>query len=134
MNWWLCLQEPLTFWNEDCIPRNFARHIYLLRETNNGFCCGGQCYIQWPCMNFYITLQIIHQFHSFEDSENNILLCLCRLHMIFSSPRHLMVAGGSIILLEIVYKMDFSLVGFVICCSILGFGMLKFSYIPFVIA
>ncbi|KAA0063373.1 zinc transporter 5 isoform X1 [Cucumis melo var. makuwa] len=46
-----------------------------------------------------------------------------RLHMIFSSPRHLMVAGGSIILLEIVYKMDFSLVGFVICCSILGFGI-----------
>uniref|UniRef100_A0A0A0LAQ5 Uncharacterized protein n=1 Tax=Cucumis sativus TaxID=3659 RepID=A0A0A0LAQ5_CUCSA len=46
-----------------------------------------------------------------------------RLHMVFSSPRHLMVAGGSIILLEIVYKMDFSLVGFVICCSILGFGI-----------
>ncbi|XP_023527641.1 zinc transporter 5-like [Cucurbita pepo subsp. pepo] len=46
-----------------------------------------------------------------------------RLHMVFSSPRHLVVAGGSIILLEIVYKMDFSLVGFVICCSILGFGI-----------
>lgn len=46
-----------------------------------------------------------------------------RLHMVFSSPRHLMIAGGSIILLEIVYKMDFSLVGFIICCSILGFGI-----------
>lgn len=45
-----------------------------------------------------------------------------------------MVAGGSIILLEIVYKMDFSLVGFIICCLILGFGMLKFSSILFLIA
>ncbi|XP_022148182.1 zinc transporter 5 [Momordica charantia] len=46
-----------------------------------------------------------------------------RLHMVFSSPRHLMVAGGSIIALEILYKMDFSLIGFIICCSILGFGI-----------
>ncbi|XP_023525616.1 zinc transporter 5-like isoform X4 [Cucurbita pepo subsp. pepo] len=46
-----------------------------------------------------------------------------RLHVVFSSPRHLVVAGGSIILLETVYKMDFSLIGFIICCSILGFGI-----------
>ncbi|PQP92863.1 zinc transporter 5 [Prunus yedoensis var. nudiflora] len=46
-----------------------------------------------------------------------------RLHMVFSSPRHLMVAGGCIIVMEIVYNMDFSLPGFLICCLILGFGI-----------
>ncbi|XVF31609.1 hypothetical protein REPUB_Repub17cG0006000 [Reevesia pubescens] len=46
-----------------------------------------------------------------------------KLHMVFSSPRHLMAAGGCIIVMEIVYKMDFSLAGFVICSSILGFGI-----------
>ncbi|KAL9231324.1 hypothetical protein vseg_006565 [Gypsophila vaccaria] len=46
-----------------------------------------------------------------------------RLHMVFSSPRHLMVAGGCIIFLEMLYKMDFSLAGFIICCAILGFGI-----------
>ncbi|XP_031256450.1 uncharacterized protein LOC116138972 [Pistacia vera] len=46
-----------------------------------------------------------------------------RLHMVFSSPRHLMVAGGCIIVMEIVYKMDFSQLGFMICSSILGFGI-----------
>ncbi|KAL9261975.1 hypothetical protein AKJ16_DCAP17013 [Drosera capensis] len=46
-----------------------------------------------------------------------------RLHMVFSSPRHLMVAGGSVILLEILYKMDFSLAGFLVCCAILGCGI-----------
>ncbi|KAJ7971228.1 Zinc transporter 5 [Quillaja saponaria] len=46
-----------------------------------------------------------------------------RLHMVFSSPRHLMVAGGCIIVMEIVYKMDFSLLGFTVCCLILGFGI-----------
>ncbi|KDP32955.1 hypothetical protein JCGZ_12986 [Jatropha curcas] len=46
-----------------------------------------------------------------------------RLHMVFSSPRHLLVAGGCIIILEIVYKMDFSLPGFIICALILGFGI-----------
>ncbi|CAN0915243.1 hypothetical protein LINGRAHAP2_LOCUS29015 [Linum grandiflorum] len=46
-----------------------------------------------------------------------------RLHMVFSSPRHLMVAGGCIIVLETLYKMDFSLPGFIICCLILGFGI-----------
>ncbi|KAL3525468.1 hypothetical protein ACH5RR_013840 [Cinchona calisaya] len=46
-----------------------------------------------------------------------------RLHMVFSSPRHLMVAGACIIVMEIVYKMDFSLLGFLICAAILGFGI-----------
>ncbi|KAK9272374.1 hypothetical protein L1049_002745 [Liquidambar formosana] len=46
-----------------------------------------------------------------------------RLHMVFSSPRHLMVAGGCIIVMEVVYKMDFSLPGFLICSTILGFGI-----------
>ncbi|CAN1122564.1 hypothetical protein LINPERPRIM_LOCUS2798 [Linum perenne] len=46
-----------------------------------------------------------------------------RLHMVFSSPRHLMVAGGCIIILETLYKMDFSLPGFIICSLILGFGI-----------
>ncbi|RYQ86346.1 hypothetical protein Ahy_B10g106019 isoform B [Arachis hypogaea] len=46
-----------------------------------------------------------------------------RLHMVFSSPRHLTVAGACIIIMENVYKMDFSLIGFTVCCLILGFGM-----------
>ncbi|XP_059670588.1 uncharacterized protein LOC132316093 [Cornus florida] len=46
-----------------------------------------------------------------------------RLHMVFSSPKHLMVAGGCIIVMEIVYRMDFSLPGFLICSTILGFGI-----------
>ncbi|KAM0933195.1 hypothetical protein DsansV1_C37g0232461 [Dioscorea sansibarensis] len=46
-----------------------------------------------------------------------------RLHLVFSSPRHLMVAGGGIILMEIKHGIDFSLPGFLVCSSILGFGM-----------
>ncbi|XP_022759250.1 zinc transporter 5 [Durio zibethinus] len=46
-----------------------------------------------------------------------------KLHMVFSSPRHLMAAGGCIIVMELAYKMDFSLAGFVICSLILGFGI-----------
>ncbi|KAJ8622864.1 hypothetical protein MRB53_031393 [Persea americana] len=46
-----------------------------------------------------------------------------RLHLVFSSPRHLMVAGGCIIVMEIAYKMDFSLVGFLFCSSLLGLGI-----------
>ncbi|XP_074583774.1 uncharacterized protein LOC141839836 isoform X2 [Curcuma longa] len=48
-----------------------------------------------------------------------------RLHLVFSSPRHLMISGGGIIIMEILYQMDFSLIGFVICCSILGFGIFE---------
>ncbi|THG23776.1 hypothetical protein TEA_011666 [Camellia sinensis var. sinensis] len=47
----------------------------------------------------------------------------CRLHVVFSSPKHLMVAGGCIIIMEIVYKMDFSVLGFLIYSTILGFGI-----------
>lgn len=46
-----------------------------------------------------------------------------RLHMVFSSPRHLMVAGMCIIVMEMAYKMDFSLPGFLICSIVLGFGI-----------
>ncbi|CAA2958755.1 zinc transporter 5, partial [Olea europaea subsp. europaea] len=46
-----------------------------------------------------------------------------RLHIVFSSPRHLMVAAGCIIIMEIVYKMDFALLGFLICAAILGIGI-----------
>ncbi|PWZ29921.1 hypothetical protein Zm00014a_008456 [Zea mays] len=37
-----------------------------------------------------------------------------KLHLVFSSPRHLMVSTGCIIVLEIVYQMDFSLFGFLV--------------------
>ncbi|KAL6529919.1 hypothetical protein OROMI_028564 [Orobanche minor] len=48
---------------------------------------------------------------------------IARLHMVFSSPRHLVVAGGCIIVMEIVYKTDFSLPGFLLCAAILSFGI-----------
>ncbi|KAJ6805902.1 hypothetical protein M6B38_313960 [Iris pallida] len=48
-----------------------------------------------------------------------------RLHLVFSSPRHLMVAGGCIIVMEMSYRMDFSLLGFLVCCSLLGFGIFE---------
>ncbi|CAA7402058.1 unnamed protein product [Spirodela intermedia] len=48
-----------------------------------------------------------------------------RLHLVFSSPRHLIGAGGCIILMEVAYKMDFSLVGFLICSLILGLGVFE---------
>ncbi|KAJ4825606.1 hypothetical protein Tsubulata_022678 [Turnera subulata] len=46
-----------------------------------------------------------------------------RLHMVFSSPRHLLVASACIIVMEVVYKMNFSLPGFIFCSLILGFGI-----------
>ncbi|RLN23577.1 zinc transporter 5 [Panicum miliaceum] len=48
-----------------------------------------------------------------------------KLHLVFSSPRHLMVSTGCIIVLEIFYKMDFSLLGFLVCSVILGFGIFE---------
>ncbi|CAL9224407.1 unnamed protein product [Arabidopsis halleri] len=48
-----------------------------------------------------------------------------RLHMVFSSPRHLMVAGACIIVMELAYEMDFSLAGFIVCCLVLGFGIFE---------
>ncbi|XP_020691490.1 uncharacterized protein LOC110106087 isoform X2 [Dendrobium catenatum] len=48
-----------------------------------------------------------------------------RLRLVFSSPRHLMVATGCIIVMEMTYKMDFSLLGFLICSSVLAFGIFE---------
>ncbi|KAG0538987.1 hypothetical protein BDA96_03G283700 [Sorghum bicolor] len=48
-----------------------------------------------------------------------------KLHLVFSSPRHLMVSTGCIIVLEIAYQMDFSLLGFLVCSVILGFGIFE---------
>ncbi|KAI0513600.1 hypothetical protein KFK09_009627 [Dendrobium nobile] len=48
-----------------------------------------------------------------------------RLRLVFSSPRHLMVATGCIIVMEMSYKMDFSLLGFLICSSVLAFGIFE---------
>lgn len=48
-----------------------------------------------------------------------------RLHIMASSPKHLMVTGGCIIVFEIAYRMDFSLIGFLICTTILGLGMFE---------
>lgn len=48
-----------------------------------------------------------------------------RLHLIASSPKHLMVTAGCIIVLEVFYRTDFSLLGFLICSSILGLGMFE---------
>lgn len=81
------------------------------------------------CRVFTLHYRLFICFVHLRTLKMTILLFICRLHMVFSSPRHLVVAGGSIILLETVYKMDFSLVGFIICCSILGFGLFKFSSI-----
>ncbi|XP_078431237.1 zinc transporter isoform X1 [Wolffia australiana] len=48
-----------------------------------------------------------------------------RLHLVFSSPRHLIGAGGCVILMEVTYKMDFSLVGFLICSIVLALGIFE---------
>ncbi|WVZ69241.1 hypothetical protein U9M48_018057 [Paspalum notatum var. saurae] len=48
-----------------------------------------------------------------------------KLHLVFSSPRHLMVSTGCIIVLEIMYKMDFSFLGFLVCSVVLGFGIFE---------
>ncbi|KAK4393615.1 hypothetical protein Sango_1832300 [Sesamum angolense] len=53
-----------------------------------------------------------------------------RLHMVFSSPRHLLVAGGCVIVMEISYKMDFSLPGFLLCAAILGFAAYVSETLP----
>lgn len=101
--------------------------LVIYTHTHTYICVYGHVCISTLHCRLFISLHL-------KTLKMTIFLFICRLHMVFSSPRHLMVAGGSIILLEIVYKMDFSLVGFVICCSILGFGMLKFSSILFVLA
>lgn len=67
----------------------------------------------------------LHVWQLFRTLVIKRTIFVCRLHMVFSSPRHLMAAGGCIIVMEIVYNMDFSLPGFIICSLILGFGMFK---------
>ncbi|EFJ16281.1 hypothetical protein SELMODRAFT_116452, partial [Selaginella moellendorffii] len=48
-----------------------------------------------------------------------------RLHILATSSEHLLVTSVLLIVLELViYQMDFSLVGFLICSSLLGLGML----------
>ncbi|XP_068638047.1 uncharacterized protein [Aristolochia californica] len=63
-----------------------------------------------------VLFGVIFNFYVYNIAEE-------RLHLVFSSPRHLMVAGGCIVVMEITYKMDFSLIGFVVCSTILGFGI-----------
>ncbi|XP_024541896.1 uncharacterized protein LOC9646989 isoform X3 [Selaginella moellendorffii] len=47
-----------------------------------------------------------------------------RLHILATSSEHLLVTSVLLIVLELViYQMDFSLVGFLICSSLLGFGI-----------
>lgn len=53
---------------------------------------------------------------------------LTRLHIVMASPKHLLVTGGGIIVLELLYGKDFSLLGFIICVSVLGLG--EFSAAP----
>ncbi|ONK68055.1 uncharacterized protein A4U43_C05F6830 [Asparagus officinalis] len=71
----------------------------------------------WPYLSMFL-FGIVFIFYVDNVAEE-------RLHLVFSSPRHLMVAGGCIILMELAYNMDFSLVGFLICSSILGFGIFQ---------
>ncbi|KAF3788836.1 hypothetical protein EJ110_NYTH20166 [Nymphaea thermarum] len=48
-----------------------------------------------------------------------------RLHMVVSSPRHLMVSAVCIIIMAIMYQMDFSLIGFLVCSIVLGVGIFE---------
>ena len=48
-----------------------------------------------------------------------------RLHLIASSLKHLMVNACCSIVLEVLYKTYFSLIGFLMCSSILGLGMFE---------
>lgn len=46
-----------------------------------------------------------------------------RLHIVPSSPQHLVVSAGCIIVLEFLYRMDFSPLGFLWCLTWLGSGI-----------
>lgn len=48
-----------------------------------------------------------------------------RLYIFVASPRHLLVTSGCVMALEIIYGMDFSLLGFLICSSLLGLGIFE---------
>ncbi|KAI5066840.1 hypothetical protein GOP47_0017368 [Adiantum capillus-veneris] len=48
-----------------------------------------------------------------------------RLHISVASPKHLLVTSGCISILELIYGMDFSFLGFLICASLLGLGIFE---------
>ena len=52
---------------------------------------------------------------------------LYRLHVLVASPKHLSVTTGCLFLLELLYRMDFSVLGFLMCASCLGFGKLLYA-------
>lgn len=62
---------------------------------------------------------------SFEMVYLNLVGWVFRLHIVVASPKHLVVTGSGIIILEFLYGMDFSLLGFLICASVLGLGIAK---------
>jgi len=48
-----------------------------------------------------------------------------RLHIVVASPTHIMVTGVGIIIFEYLYGMDFSLLGFLVCATVLGLGIFE---------
>lgn len=46
-----------------------------------------------------------------------------RLHIVVASPTHIVVTGVGIIIFEYIYGMDFSLLGFLVCATVLGLGI-----------
>lgn len=48
-----------------------------------------------------------------------------RLHVPVASPKHLLVTSGCLSILERIYGMDFSFLGFLICASLLGLGIFE---------
>ncbi|XP_077221551.1 zinc transporter [Tasmannia lanceolata] len=98
-----CFLFPLTMWD------------FILGSTSDS-----SIKLPFPTWTFFsvVLFGVILIFYVDSIAEE-------RLHLVFSSPRHLMVAGGCIIVMEIAYKMDFSLIGFLICSTILGLGILQ---------
>ncbi|KAE8662383.1 hypothetical protein F3Y22_tig00113338pilonHSYRG00078 [Hibiscus syriacus] len=78
----------------------------------------------WPFLSTILFgIILIFYVDSIAEEKYDTTSSVHRLHVVFSSPRHLMAAGGCLIVMEIAYKMDFSLTGFLICSSILGIGI-----------
>lgn len=97
-----CFMFPLAIWDIIMGSGNDAFNIHFL---------------SWPYLSM-VTFGIIFIFYIDNMAEE-------RLHLVFSSPRHLVIASGCVIMLEMMHKMDFSLIGFLICSSILGFGIME---------
>ncbi|KAK9910630.1 hypothetical protein M0R45_034586 [Rubus argutus] len=97
-----------------CIEEGDCKACFTEESTKKATSCYNYCL----CNMLHVSYCHVGRNHriTFNIAEE-------RLHMVFSSPKHLMVAGGCIIVMEIVYKMDFSLPGFLICCIVLGFGI-----------